>query len=369
MTTLLPTAVDGGARSRLGVVTTADLHGAGVTEKEVRTAIRSGAWVRLRTGVFVTAADLAEVESTGRRHGLDALAVLASLDRPTAVLAGESAAWVWGLPQPAGATAAVQLVDPDRYRSGRGWRMARAALPPGDVVRRGAYPLTSPARTVVDLTRTRHEVDGVAAIDAALLRGLVTPAELAAVLAAQVNVPGIPRAVRAVALADGRAESWLETKTRLEWDAAGLRPFVPQVELWQDGEYVVVDGWDEQAALAVMADGRLKYRDGAFGRTAHTEVWREKRAEDRLRAAGIRFVRLALPDFSPRPWRDHTARIRALQAVPGPAERTFRAVPRSTGRVRVPVTPDDGWLFRADDRVGGSPRGGSTHLSAPRSAR
>ncbi len=202
----------------------------------------------------------------------------------------------------------------------------------------------------MDLARDRPEVDAVAAVDAALLRELVTGEQLAEALARQATVPGIPRAVRAVALADGRAESWLETKGRLEWDAAGLRPFVPQVELWQDGEYVVVDGWDDQAALAVMMDGRLKYRDGAFGRTAQEEVWREKRAEDRLRAAGVRFVRLALPDFSPRPWRDHTARIRALQAVPGPAERTFRAAPRSTGRVRVPVTPDDGWLFRADDR-------------------
>jgi hypothetical protein len=365
MTALLPSAADTPARSRLGIVTTADLHAAGVTPKEVRTAVRTGAWVRLRTGVFVTADDLAEVERTDRRHGLDALAVLASLDRPTAVLAGESAAWVLGLPQPHAATTTVQLADPDRYRTGRGWRMTRAALPPGDVVRRGAYDLTSPARTLVDLARDRSEVDAVAAVDAALLREMVTGEQLAQALARQATVPGIPRAVRAVALADGRAESWLETKGRLEWDAAGLRPFIPQVELWQDGEYVVVDGWDDQAALAVMMDGRLKYRDGAFGRTAREEVWREKRAEDRLRAAGVRFVRLALPDFSPRPWRDHAARIRALQAVPGPAERTFRAVPRSAGRVRVPVTPDDGWLFRADDRVGGSPRVGSTHRSAP----
>ncbi len=125
MTALLPSAADTPARSRLGVVTTADLHAAGVTPKEVRTAVRTGEWVRLRTGVFVTAADLAEVERSDRRHGLDALAVLASLDRPTAVLAGESAAWVQGLPQPRAATVTVQLVDPDRYRSGRGWRMTR----------------------------------------------------------------------------------------------------------------------------------------------------------------------------------------------------------------------------------------------------
>ncbi len=102
-----------------------------------------------------------------------------------------------------------------------------------------------------------------------------------------------------------------------------------------------------------MADGRLKYRDGAFGRTAEQEVWREKRAEDRLRAAGVRFVRLALADYAPRPWRDHVLRIGRLLAVPGPAVRTFRAVPRAVGRVRQEVRVEDGWLFRADDTVGG----------------
>jgi hypothetical protein len=37
----------------------------GVSEREIRTAVRSAHWVRLRTGVFVSATDLAEVERTG----------------------------------------------------------------------------------------------------------------------------------------------------------------------------------------------------------------------------------------------------------------------------------------------------------------
>jgi hypothetical protein len=297
------------------------------------------------------------------------LGVLASLGRPSTVLGGETAAWIWGLPQPRSTPARVELVDPHRYRTGRGWRMTCAALPPEDVVRRGVYPVTSPARTVVDLARSRPEVDAVAAIDAALLRQLVTAADLARVLAGQATVPGIPRAVRAVALADGRAESWLETRGRLAWRAAGLRPFVPQVELWTGSEYVVADGWDDEAALAVMFDGRTKYEDGSYGRTGAQEVWREKRAEDRLRAAGVRFVRIAASDLEPRAWRDQVRRIAVLQASAGPVDRGFRAVPRAAGRVRDVVRSDDGWLRRADDTLRGpSPVAGAGHGSTPATA-
>ncbi|WP_158579996.1 type IV toxin-antitoxin system AbiEi family antitoxin domain-containing protein [Geodermatophilus marinus] len=70
-------------RRRLGLFTTAELAVTGVAESKVRTAVRSGAWVRLRTGVFVSSTDLAEVERTGRRPGLDALAVTTGRrDRP-----------------------------------------------------------------------------------------------------------------------------------------------------------------------------------------------------------------------------------------------------------------------------------------------
>ena len=88
----VPLAVDEPARSRLGIFTTAMLSAHGIGESEVRTAVRTGAWVRLRTGVFVTAADLAEVDRTGRRPGLEALAVTTGLARTSAVRSGDTAA-------------------------------------------------------------------------------------------------------------------------------------------------------------------------------------------------------------------------------------------------------------------------------------
>lgn len=348
----VPMAVDEPGRRRLGVFTTVELAATGIGEREVRTAVRAGAWVRLRTGVFITAADLAEVERTGRRPGLDAVAVTAGLARSSAVLSGATAAWVWGLPRPRSAPPTVELTDPHRWRRGRGWLMTRAALPADEVTVRGAYRVTTAARTVVDLARDWPEVDAVAAVDAALLRGLTTRDELGRVLERQACVPGVPRSVRAVALADGRAESWLETHGRMTVAALGLPPFVPQVELWIDGRLVkVVDGWYAEHAVALEFDGRVKYRRPAFGRTPEDALWQEKRAEDQLRARGVRFVRAAAVDLGARR-AEFDRLVRRMLSTPGPATRDWTEVPRATGRPRDRCDGDDGWLARADDLVG-----------------
>ena len=348
----LPGAVDEVVRRRLGLFTTADLTVAGITRTEIASAVRRGAWTRVRPGVLVTAEDLAEVTASGRRPGLDALAVTASLHRSSAVLSGATAAWVWGLPRPRSAAGTVELTDPYRWRSGRGWRMTRAELPDDEVTVRGAYRVTTATRTVVDVARSWPEVDAVAAIDAALLRGLTSQDQLTRVLARQWCVPGVPRAVRAVALADGRAESWLETSGRLAFAALGLPPFTPQVELRVGGRLVkVTDGWYPEAALAIEFDGQVKYRQPSFGRTPAEELWREKRDEDLLRSLGVQFVRVAAEDLD-RGRRTLDRRVRRSLARPGPRIREFQEEPRAEGRVRSSDTGDDGWLARADDRVG-----------------
>jgi hypothetical protein len=282
---------------------------------------------------------------------------MTSMDRPSAVLSGATAAWVWGLPRPRSSSSIVRLTDPHHRRRGRGWLMTRAALPDDEVTARGAYRVTTAARTLVDVARVWPEVHAVAALDAALLRGLTGREELARVLDRQATVPGIPRAVRAVALADDRAESRLETRGRLTFAALGLPPFVPQVELWADGRLLkVADGWYPDAALAIEFDGRVKYQRSQYGRTTEDELWQEKRNEDLLRSFGIRFVRPTAGDLSSS-GRVQLARLVGRHlATEGPRVREFREVPRSEGRWRGGNAGDDGWLARADDGVGLRPR-------------
>jgi hypothetical protein len=278
--------------------------------------------------------------------------VTTSLARPSAVLSGSTAAWVWGLPRPRDEAQLVHLTDPVRWRRGRGWLMTRAGLPDDEMTVRGAYRLTTAARTLVDLARAWPETHAVAAMDAALLRRLTTRDELRQVIDRQASVPGIPRAARAVALADGRAESWLETCGRLTFASLGLPPFRPQVEIWAEGRLLkVADGWYADHALAIEFDGRVKYRRPRFGRTPEEELWEEKRREDLLRSWGVRFVRVTVQDLGPR--RTELDRLMRRQlAVGGPDVRAFREVPRAEGRWRGESPGDDGWLIRADDGVG-----------------
>jgi hypothetical protein len=226
-------------------------------------------------------------------------------------------------------------------------------LPDDEVTVRGAYRVTTAARTVIDLARAWPEVHAVAAVDAALLRRLADHDELQRVLDRQASVPGIPRSVRAVALADGRAESWLETFGRLTFASLGLPPFVPQVELWVDGRLMkAMDGWYPDAALAIEFDGRVKYRQPQYGRTPEDELWREKRIEDVLRSFGVRFVRVVHADLEPSRRRGLDALVRRSLAIEGPRVRAFSAIPRAEGAWRGTGSGYDGWLPRADDGVG-----------------
>ena len=136
---------------------------------------------------------------------------------------------------------------------------------------------------------------------------------------------------RAVALADGRAESPLETRGRLRIVGAGLPRPELQVEIRTGGRLVgVVDAWFDEAAVAVEFDGRVKYTDPWRGRSPERVLWDEKRREDELRALDIRVVRIADADLGAR-WPRVEARLRRLLARPGPAGRRFTATPRLQG--------------------------------------
>jgi predicted transcriptional regulator of viral defense system len=317
------------AERQLGLVTAADARRAGYTHPEIRHLCSSGAWVRLRRGVYVPTGDLAGMEAAGRRHRLDCLAVLLDLGRPVAAVSHVSAARLWGLPVRRSPGTTVRVTDPVTWRRGKGFHMTQAALPPGDVVMAGPVRLTAAPRTLVDCAREWPLDDAVVAMDAALLAGHVTPQQLREAVAAARRWRGAPRAARAVALADGRAESPLETRGRLRLVGAGLAPSGLQVEIRTGTRLVaVVDAWFEDAAVAVEFDGRVKYTD-PWREPGHV-LWEEKRREDELRALGIRVVRIADPDLGAR-WPGTETRMGRLLAAPGPAQRSFTVRARARG--------------------------------------
>ncbi|WP_304050085.1 endonuclease domain-containing protein [Jatrophihabitans endophyticus] len=157
-------------------------------------------------------------------------------------------------------------------------------------------PCTTVERTLVDLARHGRR-DGLVAADAAMHEGLAGRDTLDKELEDAVGWPGVRQAREVLALADGRAESPLETLVRLALHDSGFPPPELQVSI---GGYRVDMLWPEQR-LIVEVDGLAKYSD---------ESWRrEKRREQVLRALGYRVERVTWDDLHRR-WPATVARLR-----------------------------------------------------------
>ncbi len=309
----------------LGVFTARQALAAGLTVDDIKAELRNRRWVRLRKGVYVTRDRLASADDRDR-HLLDAVAVLLCLD-PGPVLSHASAARRHELVVPRGAGGDVRLTDREQWRSGKGYRVARAHLSVRDVVPWLAFRTTSVARTLVDCAREWPQVDAVVAMDAALYAQRTTRDELHGNVLTSTHRPGIAAAAQAFGLCDGRAESPLETKGRLRLVASGLPLPELQVELHGSRGFLGrVDAWYEEAAVALEFDGRVKYEDPR-GRTPAQVAWDEKRREDLIRAVDVRVVRVVNEDFGPA-WSQVVGRIRGLLATPYAGPRRFRVVRR-----------------------------------------
>jgi len=304
------------AAGRLGVFTSQEALRLGYSVDEIRAELRTRRWSRLRKGVYIRTEDLASADDR-QRHLVECVAVLMSLG-PGPVLSHASAARVHDLILPWRSSAEVRMTA-DTWRRGRGYRVAQATMTAAEVQPWSAFGVMSVARTLVDCAREWSLTDAVVAIDAALQGTKATRAELLRAVLAGTHRPGIAQAARALGLADGRAESPLETRGRLALLASGLPLPELQVEIHDaDGLIGRVDGWYEEAAVALELDGRVKYTDPGV-------LWKEKRREDRMRAVGIRFVRAGNEDLG-QPWAGVVARLAGLLAAPYVGPRRFRAV-------------------------------------------
>jgi hypothetical protein len=315
-----------------GIFTASDARRAGYGHAEIRDLCGTGRWVRLRRGVYVTAKRLAVIEKGGARHRADCLAVLLDLGRAEAALSHSSAARLWGMPVPRGLEPVVRLTDPHLSRRGEGFHLAQAPLPPADVETREALRLTTPSRTLVDCAREWPLEDAVIAMDAALLAERTTLPALQRAAEAAKGWRGAAGALRAVGLADGRAESALETRGRLKIIGAGLPTMELQVEIRVAGRLIAVVDGRRTPVPPPLAGSRRAPAPGPWrGRDPAQVLWEEKRREDDVRALDIRFIRMVDADVG-RGWPRMEARLLDQLARPGPAKRAFTAIPRERGR-------------------------------------
>jgi predicted transcriptional regulator of viral defense system len=276
----------------------------GLSQEEIQRLLDHGAWVRIRRGAYA-AGDTWESMTHEQRHAVTSHAVVRSLgDR--AVLGHTSAAIAHGLP-----VWGVDLSSVHVVRGARGHGSRREAgvvhhasqLPDGHVTEIGDLQVTTPARTVVDLARTVGFESAVVTMDAALHAGLVTPDDLRELMTWQLDWPGSRAAGRAVAFADGLAESVAESRGRVRMGEAGLPAPELQVNIYDDRGQLVGRGdmvFRDQQTIG-ECDGRLKYRAATAGRPLEEVLWEEKRREDALRALGWEVVRFTWADLERSP--------------------------------------------------------------------
>jgi len=128
---------------QLGLITRAQARAAGLTRHQIQRRVASGAWLRVHAGVYRNAA-------RARSHDQRLLAAVLALG-PGAAISHRAAVGVWGLygykPQ------VIEVSRPTSIKHPIAGVTAHEArdLEPWHVTRRGPLPVTTPARTLVDL--------------------------------------------------------------------------------------------------------------------------------------------------------------------------------------------------------------------------
>ncbi len=266
---------------------------AGLSTQQVDRRLAGRRWEVIRRGQY-TATRL-DAEARWRAE----VAAVAAAHGRTLVLAHQHAARAWGLPRPLGDPGPLVFVtERPPARSTPALKIHVARLPTDEVVQRGRVLVTSPARTVVDCARALHPRDALAIVDAALHRRLLAESDIRQALDRQGGWPGVARARRVLALADGRRETALESWSAWSFAEQQVPPPVWQATICDSGGAFLgrSDGWWEQG-VAGEADGREKYglaaleRGGVDASGLAAALDDERRREQRLRRVGIVIVR------------------------------------------------------------------------------
>jgi hypothetical protein len=216
-----------------------------------RHQLRSEAWVRLRTDVYADA-------RLDRDHELACRAAVLTLP-PTAMLAGTSAAYLYGVEHAAGQSDTVHVITSPEHRLSprRGLRIHVCTPAPVDVLESPGLRRTSPVRTAWDVAGWLEPIRAVPVVDGLLALGLLTLDDLREYVRDREGSRGWRRTARVASLADGGAQSVPESQLRVRFVLAGLpRPVTQHPVRVSDRLVLHPDlAWPEYR-VAVEYDGR-----------------------------------------------------------------------------------------------------------------
>ncbi|WP_435206049.1 type IV toxin-antitoxin system AbiEi family antitoxin domain-containing protein [Micromonospora sp. bgisy143] len=273
-----------------GIVTLAQALRAGLTKDQVRQLCRSGRWQGLLRGCYVPEAESSD--STLRRARIRA--ALASLGSGAFAVLDTALELhgIAGLRRTAQVHVSVPVDSPRPQRALAPWlAVHQVTTGTGEIATVGGVRATSPLRTIADVILRVDRYSAVSVLDSALYQGLVTPDELAVVPRLIRGRRGAVAARPWLAEADGRAQSPLETRTRLRCVDGGVPPDALQLEVRDDDGYLLGIGdlgWRVWRVLA-EADGRSVHDtpEAAFA---------DRRRQNRLVNAGWTILRFTWQD-------------------------------------------------------------------------
>ena len=273
-----------------GVLTWEAARRAGLVPAEFANLVGRRHWPRMHRGVYIP--DYQE-----RTADIRARAAAAAVDVRSVTVSHATAAALHGIPLARHSdvdhvTVPRQARRPHRPRL----RVHAHDLPPGDVMEIDGLAVTTPARTLLDLLLDGDRLTATWACEAAVRTGLATADQVRGRLAQARRVPGIVRARRRFALADGRSESVLETAIRLLLHDAGLP--APEVQL------SIVDGAGREIFrldLAYLAHRVALEADGREVHETPPAVLRDRWRQNDLANRGWTVLRFTWHDVTARP--------------------------------------------------------------------
>ncbi|MEU5903652.1 type IV toxin-antitoxin system AbiEi family antitoxin domain-containing protein [Micromonospora sp. NPDC047467] len=285
-----------------GMITLAQALRAGLTRDQVRQLHRSGSWQRILRGCFVPGVELSD--SAMRRARIRA--ALVSLG-PSAFAVLDTALelhGIAGLRRTLLVHVSVPVDHPRPQRALAPWLIVhQVTVRPGDVAEVVGVRATSPLRTVSDVILRVDRYPAVSVLDSALNQDHLTPEQLTL-------MPGLIRGRRGavaarshLAEADGRAQSPLETRTRLRCVDGRVPPDALQLEVRDDDGYLLGVGDLGWRGPRVIAE--------ADGRDVHgtpEAVYTDRRRQNRLVNAGWTILRFTWQDTLNPDYIPHTVR-------------------------------------------------------------
>jgi len=321
------------------MITRSELLASGASSSDVRHRVERGDLVRLCKGVYVPRGEAPS--DPEKRHLATARAVAYRSDY---VLSHVSATLIHGLP-----VGGADLTEIHMTRSGRGGQRQQAGrhvhaglLEPQWCTTVDGIPVTTVARTLVDLATVERLEIALAATDAALHVKACCPADIFAALGSVKGHPFSRRAAAAMSQVDGRSESPGETRTRLILNSSATNlggNQLPLTELQisvfdEQGRFVGRgDGGYPELGVLWEYDGKGKYEALLLpGQSPLDAVLAEKKREERLTELGWVVIRIDAADL-----RDPDRLVQRILAAITRSRRPGWLPPRGSYKIKEPI--------------------------------